>query len=314
MSPSNGVDQGSIGTPGKFHDPVGHGHGPFAPVAVDNPQLTRLQAVLDRFEITIAEAHDLVALEGYELVVICDDSGSMGQPAAPPSQRQLGKKSMTRWEELRETVSLIVEIGSCFAEGGIQVLFLNRPGVQNVKSSTDPRFASAFQAPPRGGTPLTETLRSVAQQCASKQNGGERPVLLFILTDGEPNGGTAGFKFELRRLVRKESTSHTFRVQIMACTGDEEAVGWLDQVDREFHEIDVTDDYYSEMVQVLKDARKVRRFTRADWCMKAMLGPISAKFDGWDERQVAPSIDFGGKTQSLEEACSCNKNAGCIIA
>jgi len=281
-----------------------------APKTVPPHDTSRLQAVLDRFEVSIAEANDLVALEDYEIVLLCDDSGSMACPAAPVSQRRLGEKSVTRWEELRETVSLIVEIGSCFDKTGLDVFFLNRPSVHNVTSASDPRFVNAFHAPPKGGTPLTEMMSSVARQC-----GGERPVLLFILTDGEPSGGTAKFYNELKRLVRKESTSSTFKVQIMACTGDEEAVGWLDQVDREFTEVDVTDDYYSEMLQVLKHARKVNKFTRGDWCMKAMLGPISSKFDGWDEQASKPSwIDMGGKTQLLEQQCACKSVESCVVS
>lgn len=280
----------------------------------DAAKLAKLTAVLDRFEISIAEANDLVALEDYEIVIIADDSGSMKRAAAPPERRQLGTPSASRWDELQETVALIVELGCCFDASGVDIFFLNRAPVKNVTGPSDPKFMSAFRAPPCGGTPLTEMLAKVASQC-----GGERPVLLFILTDGEPDGGKQRFCKELTRLVKRQSTCYKYRVQIMACTGDEDAVGWLDAVDREFQEVDVTDDYYSEMLQVLKDARKIHKFTRGDWCMKAMLGPISTKFDGWDERVrvvAQPRVDFGGKTAMLEEYCSCssNKTSPCTIS
>merc|ERR1712187_945015 len=133
-----------------------------------------------------------------------------------------------------------------------------------------------------------------------------------ILTDGEPNGGVSKFRTELARLVRKESTNYTFRVQMMACTADEDAVAWLNDVDHQFSEVDVTDDYYSEMLEVLKYANRINKFSRGDWCLKAMLGPVSQKFDAWDEQarsKKRPIIDFGGKTKLLEEHCNCRSSA-----
>jgi hypothetical protein len=238
-------------------------------------QLDRLQGVLDRFEITIAQANDLVVLEEFEMVVIADDSGSMHNPAAPPGMRQLGQQARSRWDELKETVGEIVEIASCFDKSGIDVFFLNRQPVEGVKSSTDKRFLAAFQGKPAGTTPLTETLNRVVAKTA-----GERKVLLFILTDGEPNGGKWPFIATLRTLCQKSRGK--LRVQIMACTSDEDEMEWLNGVDKELKEVDVTDDYFAEKQEVLK-AGLVPRFTRGDWCLKAMIGPVDRRFDAWDE-------------------------------
>lgn len=144
------------------------------------------------------------------------------------------------------------------------------------------------------------------------------------MTDGEPDGGKHGFYRELRNVVEKRSTRHTFKVQIMACTGDEDAVAWLNGVDKEFDSVDVTDDYYSELLQVLKDERTRKKFSRGDWCMKAMLGPINAKFDAWDERDhpgqkqeqsrpVPTPLLNSSKTAMLEDQCRCSAK-GCIIS
>merc|ERR1719336_3283165 len=45
--------------------------------------MDKLNGILDRFEISIAEANDLVVLQDYEIVIICDDSGSMSGAAQP---------------------------------------------------------------------------------------------------------------------------------------------------------------------------------------------------------------------------------------
>merc|ERR1719229_1917542 len=72
------------------------------------------------------------------------------------------------------------------------------------------------------------------------------------------------------------------RVQIMVCTAEDDEIEWLNGLDRELKEVDVTDDYIAERREVLR-AGLAPKFTRGDWCMKAMLGPISHKFDKWDE-------------------------------
>ncbi|CAE7531603.1 unnamed protein product [Symbiodinium natans] len=241
-------------------------------------RLARLQDILDRFEVTIAEANDLVVLEDYEIVLILDDSGSMNMSALPTGQRSLMDAKISRWDELRDTVRLLVDLACCFDQSGLDVFFLNRGRLDGVKSSTDPRLVAAFQEKASGTTPLTETLSKVAQEVA-----GERPVLLMIFTDGEPNGGARKFENELTQLVTKKSTRGTFKVQIMACTDDEDAVGYLNVIDKNFDAVDVTDDYYSEKNEVLVKAKRREAFTRGDWLLKAMLGPVSSKFDQWDE-------------------------------
>merc|ERR1712151_1316435 len=84
------------------------------------------------------------------------------------------------------------------------------------------------------------------------------------------------------RALRHVVSAAKVRIQIMACTPEDEEIEWLNDLDAELGELDVTDDYYAERAQVLRSGR-ASRFTRGDWCMKAMLGPVSRKFDQWDE-------------------------------
>merc|ERR1740121_501766 len=190
---------------------------------------------------------------------------------------KMGEPARTRWGELKQTISLFVDLAACFDESGIDIFFLNR-GKINAKSATDACFTDAFTKPPAGTTPLTETLMRVVVEC-----GGEKPVLLFMLTDGVPDGGVKPFEEEMRRVVNKQSTQHTFKLQLMACTSDEKSIMWMDHLDKDLPGVDCTDDYFAERDQVLR-TRKIEKFTRGDWCLKAMLGPLCQKFDGWDEK------------------------------
>jgi len=225
------------------------------------------------FEITIADAKDVFALADYEMVVIADDSGSMNNAAEPDHVRK-GEAKKTRWHELCETVKNIVEIASCFDESGIDVYFLNREPAPRVKSAKDEHFLRAIEKKPKGTTPLTEALEKVAANAIED----ERKTILFILTDGEPDGGQEKFS----PVVRSVIASGKVHIQIMACTAEEAEIGWLNQLDAGNGKVDVCDDYHSEKREVITAGMR-KRFTRGDWCIKAMIGPISHKFDKWDE-------------------------------
>eukprot|EP01059_Diplonema_ambulator_P014802 TRINITY_DN257_c0_g1_i2.p1 TRINITY_DN257_c0_g1~~TRINITY_DN257_c0_g1_i2.p1 ORF type:complete len:293 (+),score=92.14 TRINITY_DN257_c0_g1_i2:466-1344(+) len=242
----------------------------------------RLQRILTKYEITIAEASDLVALEGYEIVFVIDDSGSMSLPSEPASKRTLGK-NRSRWEELGETVKMVAELACVFDDDGIDLYFLNRPALKGIKSADDATLVAALSSDPSGGTPLTETVQRVVNDFGSS----ERPVLMLIATDGEPNGGPGRFVDLVTHIVKKKNTSRTFKFQILACTDDASAVSWLDDFDKRFDEVDVTDDYWTERDQVLKSGR-CHKFNRSDWVTKALLGPIIRKFDAWDEASPVP--------------------------
>eukprot|EP01061_Rhynchopus_euleeides_P047865 TRINITY_DN988_c0_g1_i5.p2 TRINITY_DN988_c0_g1~~TRINITY_DN988_c0_g1_i5.p2 ORF type:complete len:309 (+),score=125.37 TRINITY_DN988_c0_g1_i5:38-928(+) len=246
----------------------------------EQANMQKLGEVLSRHNITIADANDLVLLQGYEIVIIADDSGSMSLSSVPQNQRRLGQREPSRWEELGGTLQMVVELATCFDKDGLDIFFLNRPSLHGIKSRDDPSLVAALAQPPAGGTPLTETLQNVIQKFSASA---EKPVLVVIATDGVPNGGPHPLKNAIRSAVNRQSTATTFKFQILACTDDDSQVGWLNEFDAEFQAVDVTDDYHSEKQEVMRTG-KCPTFNRGDWIIKALLGPISTKFDGWDER------------------------------
>eukprot|EP00756_Hemistasia_phaeocysticola_P016187 Hpha_TRINITY_DN15461_c2_g1::TRINITY_DN15461_c2_g1_i1::g.173695::m.173695 len=247
--------------------------------SLDESNKSRLQNLLERFNVTVADVGELAALQGFEIVVVCDDSGSMRNCAIPPQLRRIGDPAPSRWDELRSTVELVVDLGSCFCPSGIDVHFLNRDSVLGVTKSDDPKLARSFRRQPTGDTPLVGTLQRV---CAEFEE--QRDVLLIVATDGLPTEGCASFSHFLGRVFAREATKAKLRMQIMACTDDEEALAWLNEVDAKWEQVDVTDDYQSELQEVLR-AGRLRSFRRSDWVVKALLGPVLPEFDAMDEKK-----------------------------
>ena len=90
--------------------------------------MRKFQHLVDRYEINREFATRLRALEGYEIVFIVDgehhfvvisrrpsvdlDSGSMNTPLGDISGPF--DRNPTRWDELRQTVSIVVDIASVY--------------------------------------------------------------------------------------------------------------------------------------------------------------------------------------------------------
>ena len=266
-------------------------------MAAVQDNMAHLEALLRKHDVTICEAHEMCVLQDHKIIVVADDSGSMQLSGVPMSERRLGRPCPTRWDELKETIQTVCEIVSCFDAEGTDVFFLNRSPVLRCTPG-DARLAAALGPFPSGSTPLTECVSDII----ARHSDSERPVLFLIATDGEPNGGPSAFQRVLSDAIRKRTCTGTFKFQILACTDDEDSIGWLNEFDKLFKEVDVTDDYYSEFQEVRKTGR-CPRFTKGDWVLKALLGPIISKFDSWDER-VEPEYPVKQKRKSLKKSCA----------
>jgi hypothetical protein len=228
-----------------------------------------LKDILIRYDVQIADTKDLLVLQNYDIVVIADDSGSMKR------RTDLG----TRWSELKDTLGLLIEIAVCFDADGIDVYFLNRDDIKGVRSARDPRLESAFARGPSGRTPLAETInRMLREQSFTK------PLLILVATDGLPDGSLwdSGVR-RVEKEIRNSINDPRKRVhyQMLPCSDKDEDIAWMNDLDEKFKEVDTTDDYETEKAEVLR-VGLARKFDRSDWIMKALLGPVSKKYDAWD--------------------------------
>jgi hypothetical protein len=270
--------------------------------------LRRLQNVATKYELAGGAIVKLRKLEAFDIVVICDDSSSMNNPAHDIPADQPFLKVESRWEELKSRVMQIVEIATCLDQDGIDVYFLNQEPVYNV---SDPEVCRLlFDTKPSGYTPLSQTYQRVLRE---KLTDPEKNVLIIVATDGEPNKkdrhgtwrkDTHGF-YDLLKNRTQPSRSPT---AIMACTDSDAEIGWMNMMDETVPCIDVIDDYHAERREVLDCQGRSFPFSLGDYVVKTLLGPIDPVYDNLDEKKLTlkAKAEYMGlpPPQEVAECCT----------
>ncbi|UJR31198.1 hypothetical protein I4U23_018703 [Adineta vaga] len=274
------------------------------PIGVQSPQqrtiplnqeerLRKFQYLVDRYEINRTFATRLRALDGYEIVFIVDDSGSMNTPLGDVSNPY--DQSPRRWDELRQTVSIVVDIASVFDPDGVDVFFLNREPLRHVKSSEE--LIPIFAIPPTGPTPIVRILRYVLREKQLEIQ--ERKLLILIATDGVPTNehGQQDIKSLEYALRYDRKPPERVPVTIIACTDDNDCIGYLNDWDKKIPNLDVADDYRSERKEILKTQGKEFPFSFGDYVVKVLMGGIDEWFDRLDERRVTSRTSSGRRSR-----------------
>eukprot|EP00808_Paulinella_micropora_P016168 g61033.t1 len=250
-------------------------------------QLNKLRKIAEQYELHGGAVNALRALEGYDIVILCDDSGSMNTPVAGGGQASgdpFAQRS-TRWHELKSRVVQILRIAVALDEDGIDIYFLNRDGAKNV---TDERQVEAlFKEPPKGYTPLREAWTRMMKDYARS----EKRLLTIIATDGEPNvmdekGTLRVDSPQFAQVLKARNRPAFFPVVIMACTDNDDEIAWLNGLDDKCPNCDVVDDYLTERKDILKVQGEAFKFSQGDYVVKTLLGSINPIYDNLDERKL----------------------------
>ncbi|CAF3460380.1 unnamed protein product [Rotaria sp. Silwood1] len=248
-----------------------------------NQDMTGFEDFVRRYNINETFASKLRGLRGYEIVFICDDSGSMqasiGRPSGPGQQRS------TRWEELKKTVSIVVDLASTIDPDGVDIYFLNRKPLLNVHSSKE--LNSSFTVPPNGATPIVRILRQVLHD--KKQEIQKRKLLIVIATDGIPtdNNGQPNVQEFYQVLARERIPIDRVPVTIMACTDDNNCMSYLNDWDRAIPNLDVVDNYENEKQEIIAIQGRSFPFSFGDYVVKVLMGGVDSWFDMLDEQKVS---------------------------
>ena len=250
-------------------------------------RLERFKDLIRQYNINDDRAFRLRALEGFDIVMILDDSSSMRTPIIDRDQENLSPFSQlpTRWDELKQIVSVVVDLAATVDPDGIDVYFLNRRPLLHVTDAS--QLNETFSYLPNGPTPLTRVLQYVLNLRRGYVH--DRKLLILIATDGLPTDEHGqddlnGLE-QVLRYERYPSIDRMF-VTFLACTNDLQSVAYLNRFDKTIPYLDVVDDYQSERVEVLAVQGKKFPFTYGDYVVKLLMGSVDQWFDHLDERRV----------------------------
>ncbi|CAF4130320.1 unnamed protein product [Rotaria sp. Silwood2] len=238
----------------------------------DQERMAKFQQFIRRYKINATFASKLRGLDGYEIVFICDDSSSMNTELSDVSGPY--KKAPTRWNELKQTVSIVVDLASTLDPDGLDVYFLNREPMYNVQSSEE--LTNTIIS---GPTPIVRVLRQVLKDKRNEIQ--QRKLLILLATDGVPT-----------------DDNDRIPVTIIACTGnykivqynpfnDDECMSYLNNWDKDIPNLDVVDDYRNEKKEILSYQGKSFPFSYGDYVVKILMGGIDPWFDLLDERKIS---------------------------
>lgn len=237
-----------------------------APEVGLDQRIEKMQLTLDLPEEIV---RDLIQLAGTDIVVIADDSGSMN--------RRAGK--MTRWSELENTLSLLVQLLLTIDHSdGFTLKFLNVDTWFQVTSEEALTTVFAGLGQPHFRTPLCANLREVADGASWKRHSPtsncEGDTICLVLTDGEPSDGP----FSEVTDILKAKAANVF-VTFLMCTDEDDVVKKYNRVVDPIPGCDISDDYASEKKEVERAGNKLNR---NKWLAKCVLGGKLPKYDKMD--------------------------------
>ena len=285
------------------------------PIFQNEERLTRFKDIITRYDINYDFAFRLRALEGFEIVMILDDSSSMCTPNIDRNQKDISPFSQmpTRWDELKHVVSIVVDLSATLDPDGIDIYFLNRQPLLHVTDSS--QLNETFSRLPNGPTPLTRVLSEVLNIKRSHVH--DRKLLILIATDGLPTDDKGQNDLQrLEKVLRHERYPSIDRIYIsfIACTNDLQSVGYLNTFDKKIPYVDVLDDYQSERTEVLAVQGKSFPFSYGDYVVKILMGSIDRWFDQLDEKKVKLSNVGAQQQRRLSRLNVSSRKKSCIIS
>ena len=220
---------------------------PLPTSAVPQPQYPeRFIALVKKLEVDQQTAADLyTVLSSCEIVLLCDDSGSMSSRIPPEWGAPPQTAPVTRWDQLKRFAATLIDFVTSINPEGLDITFLNRPGLSRVTAlaGLQPLFAEL----PSNGTPLGGALQRIFQAGRHLRAQG-RHQLIIVATDGEPSDCTPP---QLYSIIAQGINDYV-HVSAVEFTDNEETMAYMDGWNSSLATFDNTDDW-------AVDLRKVRR-------------------------------------------------------
>ena len=163
-------------------------------------------------------------LKKYDFFLLIDRSGSMGIPMPD------GK---SRYEHAKEATIALAAKCAQFDDDGITVIPFNNgfKVYNNITDSVDQVNRIFQECDPMSGTDTAKVLKHVLEDYIARKKSGEaKPIIVIVITDGEPNDKKAVADVIIKHantIERDEETGITF----LQVGNDPEATKFLKKLD-----------------------------------------------------------------------------------
>lgn len=233
--------------------------------------------LIDKYQIRSYWIQHILELRNFEIAIVIDDSGSMTTPVDDTER--------TRWAELCEIIKRILPIALAFDSNGVDLHCLNGEKYLKIKNAED--VEHVFAREPMGFTPLVPVLQGIFQSSLANK-GQDKKLLVFVATDGKPTNDEGDEDIgEFESLMRYARNAKTTYVSFLLCTDDPVSVGYLEGWDKSMDNVDVTDDYQSELTKIRQCQENENfTFTKEDYIVKALVGAIVPHLDRLNENKI----------------------------
>ncbi|CAN6662699.1 hypothetical protein TRVA0_034S00936 [Trichomonascus vanleenenianus] len=244
---------------------------------------SQVNTIVQQWQIPMEVAVDLVRLALYDIVIFCDDSGSM-------SFEENGE----RIDDLKLILQRAAFAASLFDTNGIEIRFMNGNQLGNNIRTVDQVNQLMSQSKFHGLTPLGTSLKSkvIDPMVIGPAKSGQlpKPVLIISITDGHPAGESSSTIFKVIKETKYQlGKTHygpgAVAFQFAQVGNDMKAREFLSKLDtdREVGSmVDCTSNFEVEQDEM---ARLGVDLTPAVWIVKLLLGAVDRSYDTQDEQR-----------------------------
>ncbi|GAA6040445.1 hypothetical protein JCM8097_004553 [Rhodosporidiobolus ruineniae] len=244
-----------------------------------------LVKIAGEWRLPLELAMDLCKIALFDVILYCDDSGSM--------QFEEGG---SRIDDLKLIASRVTQAATLFDDDGIEIRFMNNRLEGNGIKSEAQAMQLINQVRFSGLTPLGTALdQKVLQPLvmhAARSGQLNKPVLIIAVTDGVPAGED---RYTLKRVITNASRelsrmrygADALSIQIAQIGNDTKARAFLEELDEDPEVgglIDCTSNYENEEDNFRRTSGA--ELTPELWLMKLIMGPIDSSYDLQDEQQA----------------------------
>ena len=229
--------------------------------------------IINKYKINYYFSEKLEIIKNYNIVLLIDDSGSMNTLLNDHTN------FTSRWEKLKQVVNSIIDIGTVYNENGIDLYFLNRPKILNIKTKEQVHYI--FDILPKGETPLTKRFNQILNDYKNNS----KPLLIIILTDGVPY---VNCKYDLNNftnILKKKDNSKTY-ISFLACSDNLDDIGYLNKLNNKQRNIYVLNDYYLEYKKIIKVRGNNFKYSFGNHIVRLLLGSLIPKLNKLDKKNI----------------------------